>query len=167
MTALRQVQAQRPPAFPVVNLVDLTEIGTPLGFKCRIAALPGLAERIDVAATLVQLRDVLLMIDRDRSLELLRAVTLHGETRRFRITLDALEERRRFVARARAGLGGVSEGGRMLALYVDAPDGPTMVLFLLWLIPDFIPVQREPSLILTSLDAVAVDPILAMQEEAP
>ena len=164
MTALRQVQAQRPPAFPVVEFVELTELGAPLGFKCRIVVLPKLAEQIDVAGALVRLRDVLLMTERDRSLELLRAVVLRGEPRRLHITPNVLEEGRRFAARARAGLTGASEGGRMLALHVDGKQGSTMVLFLLWLTPDFVPVPREPSLILTALDAINVDPILAWQE---
>lgn len=167
MTALRQVQAQRPPAFPVVELLDLTELGTPLGFKCRVAMFPGLADRVDAASALAKLRDVLLMTDRDRSLEVFRAVTLRGEPRRFRITQDVVDEGRRFVVRARAGLGGVSDGGRMLALNVDGKQGATMVIFLLCLVPDFVPVLRGPSLILTSLDAIAVDPLLALQEEAP
>ena len=165
MTALRQVQAQRPPTFPVVELVDLTEIGRPLGFKCRVAMFPGLADRVDAATALAKFRDVLLMTDRDQSLELFRAVTLRGEPRRFRITQDALDEGRQFVVRARAGLNGVSDGGRMLALHIDGKQGATMVIFLLWLVPDFVHVLREPSLILTSLDAIAVDPILAAAEE--
>jgi hypothetical protein len=166
MTALRQVQAQRPPTFPVVELMDLTEIGTPLGFKCRIAMFPGLADRIDVATALAKLRDVLLMTDRDRSLELFRAVALRGEPRRFRITQDTLDEGRRFVMRARAGLSSVSDGGRMLTLNMEGKQGAMMVICLLWLVPDFVHVLREPSLILTSLDAIAVDPILAWEEEA-
>lgn len=165
MTALRQVQAPRPPAFPVVEFIDLTEIGTPLGFKCRVAMFPGLADQVDAASALAKLRDVLLMTDRDRSLELFRAVTLRGEPRRFRLTQDAFDEGRRFAVRARAGLSGVSEGGRMLALHIDGKQGLTMVIFVIWLVPDFVPVQREPSLILTSLGAIAVDPLLALQEE--
>src|SRR5512142_1555815 len=79
MTALRHVQAQRPPAFPVVELVDLTEIGAPLGFKCRIVMSPVLADQIDAAGALARLRDALLAPDREGSLELFRAVTLRGE----------------------------------------------------------------------------------------
>lgn len=116
MTALRQVQAQRPPAVPVMELVDLTELGAPLGFKCRIVMAPGLADQIDAAGALARLRDVLLATDRDGSFEVLRAVTLRGEPRRFRLTQGTFDEARQLVARARAGLGGVSKGGRMLAL---------------------------------------------------
>jgi hypothetical protein len=163
MTALRQVQAQRPPSVSVVELVDLTEVGAPLGFKCRIVMSPGLADQIDAAGALARLRDVLLATDRDRSLELLRAVALRGEPRRFRQAQGTFDDGRQLVARARAGLGGVSEGGRMLALQVDGKQGTTMVLFLLWLRPDFVSVQREPSLILTSIDGVYGNPILDWQ----
>jgi hypothetical protein len=167
MTALRQVQAQRQPAFPVVDLVDVTEIGAPLGFKCRVVVHPQLAEQLDVAGALVRLRDVLLMTMQDRSFELMRAVALRGEPRRFHITHDTLNEGRQFVVRARAGISGVSEGGRLMSLNIDSKQGPMMVVFLIWLMPDFIPVVREPSLILTSLDGIGVDPLLAWQEWAP
>jgi hypothetical protein len=163
MTALRQVQAQRPPAVPVVELVDLTEIGAPLGFKCRIAMAPGLADQIDVTGALVQLRDVLRATDRDGSFEVLRAVTLRGEPRRFRLTQATFDEARQLVVRARAGLGGVSKGGLMLALHVNGKQGATMVVFLLSLTPDFVPVLRDPLLILTSLTGVSVRPFLDWQ----
>lgn len=162
MTALRQVQmqAQRSPAIPVVEFVDLTEIATPLGFKCRIVMSPALADQIDAARALVRLRDVLIATDRDGALELLRTVTLRGEPRRCHLTSSTFDEARQFLARARAGLGGVSDGGRLLALQVDGKQGATMVVFFLWLTPDFLPVYREPSLILTSLDGRFAHPLL-------
>ena len=163
MTALRQVQSHRPPAVPVVELTDLTEIGAPLGLKCRILMLPGLADLIDATGALLRFRGVLLATTGDRSLELLRAVTLRGEPQRLHIRPGVLEEGRQFVARVRAGLSGVSEGGRMLALHVDGKQGPMMVLFLLSMTPDFVPVLRDPALILTSVDGIAADPLLAWQ----
>lgn len=131
MTALRQVQAQRPPAFPVVELVDLTEIGEPLGFKCRIVMSPDLADQIDTAGALARFRDLLLATDRDGSLEVFRAVTLRGEHRRFRPDQGTFGEARQFIMRARTGLGGVSEGGRILALQVNGKQGAMMMLFAL------------------------------------
>ncbi len=165
MTALRQVQAQKPPAFPVVELVDLTEIGAALGFKCRIVMAPNLTEEIDTTGALMRLRDVLLTRDRDGSLETFRAVVLRGERRQFRLTQGTFDDARELIQRARAGLGGVSEGGRLLAMHVDGKSGATMVLFTLWLLPDIMPMMREPSLILASLDGVpASDPILAWMD---
>ena len=164
MTALRQVLAQRPPAFDVVELTDLTEIGAPLGFKCRIVMAPDLQDQIDIAATLARFRDVLLTPDRDGALELFRAVTLRGERRQLHLTQTVFGDVRQFIARARAGLGGVSEGGYLMALQVDGKSGATMVLFTLWLLPEFVPVVREPSLILASLDGIPPDPLLAWMD---
>lgn len=166
MTALRQVQmqAQRPPGIPVVEFIELTEIAAPLGFKCRIVMSPVLADQIDAARALARLRDVLIATDRDGALELLRAVTLRGEPRRCHLTPIAFDEGRQFLARARAGLGGVSDGGRALALQVDGKQGATMVVFYLWLTPDFVPVYREPSLILASLDGRFAHPLLNWED---
>jgi len=164
MTALRHVQTQKPPAFPVVELVDLTEIGAALGFKCRIVMAPDLTGRIDTAGALVRLRDVLLASDRDGALETFRAVVLRGERRQFRLTQGTFDDVRELILRARAGLGGVSEGGRLLAMQVDGKSGSTMVLFTLWLVPDFVPVMREPSLILASLHGTPTHPLLAWMD---
>jgi hypothetical protein len=164
MTALRQVQAQKSPAFPVVELVDLTEIGAAIGFKCRIVMAPGLAEQIDAAGALARLRDVLLTRDRDGSLETFRAVVLRGERRQFSLTQGTFYDARELIQRARAGLGGVSEGGRLLAMQVDGKPGATMVLFTLWLVPDIVPAMREPSLILASLEGTPTHPLLAWMD---
>jgi hypothetical protein len=96
-------------------------------------------------------------------------VTLRGESRRCHLTPSTFDEARQFLARARAGLGGVSDGGRVLALQVDGKQGATMVLFYLWLTPDFVPVYREPSLILTSLDGGFAHPLLNLlnREDLP
>jgi hypothetical protein len=164
MTALRQVQmqAQRTPGIPVVEFVDLTEIAAPLGFKCRIVMSPVLADQIDAARALVRLRDVLIATDRDGTLELLRAVTLRGEPRRCHETQSTFNEGRQFLERARAGLGGVSDGGRLLALQVDGKQGATMVMFYLWLTPVSLPAYREPSLILGSIDGGFAHPLLTL-----
>jgi len=164
MTALRHVQAQKPPAFPVVELVDLTEVGAALGFKCRIVMAPGLTGQIDTASVLVRLRDVLLTRDRDGALETFRAVVLRGERRQFRLTQSTFDDARELILRARAGLGGVSEGGRLLAMHVDGKSGAIMVLFTLWIVPEFVPMTREPSLILASLEGTPTHPLLAWMD---
>jgi hypothetical protein len=164
MTALRHVQAQKPPAFPVVELVDLTEVGAALGFKCRIVMAPGLTGQIDTASALVRLRDVLLTRDRDGALETFRAVVLRGERRQFRLTQSTFDDARELILRARAGLGGVSEGGRLLAMHVDGKSGAIMVLFTLWIVPEFVPMTREPSLILASLEGTPTHPLLAWMD---
>jgi hypothetical protein len=184
MTALRHVQEDRPGAIPTIELADLTELGAPLGFKCRLAMFPRLAERVDAAAMLVRLRDALLMTEGDRSLTLMRRVVLGGgRARMLGGTAAALEEARRFVDRAKAGVGGVSESGRMLALQVatrpgrgaaseiDAGQGAgasvEMVLFVLQLLPPFVPVFRDPTLVITPIGELTVDPLFALLEAAP
>jgi hypothetical protein len=164
MTALRQVQAQKPPAFPVVELVDLTEIGAALGFKCRVVMAPNLTDQIDTVGALVRLRDVLLASDRNGALETFRAVVLRGERRQFRLTPGTFDDALELIQGARAGLGGVSEGGRLLAMHVDGKQGATMVLFTLWLMPDIVPMMREPSLILASLQGTPAHPLLAWMD---
>ena len=167
MTALRHVQEDRPTAIPTIELVDLTEVGAPMGFKCRIVMYPKLVERVDGAATLERLRDALLVTEGDRALALMRAVTLLGERARMPSSMAALEEGQRFVNRARAGIGGPSESGRMLALHVEVRRGAEMLLFLLQVTPTFAFVHRTPTLVITSLDGVTVDPLLAWVGEAP
>jgi hypothetical protein len=167
MTALRHVQAQRPAAIPMIELIDLTERGAALGLACRIAMFPRLAERVDAGALLGHLRDALLATEGDRALALMRGVVLRGERARMPVTGAAFDEARRFVARAKAGIGGVSERGRMLAMQAPGRPDPQMVLFLLQLTPDFVPVHRDPTLVITSVDGLTVDPLLGVAEEAP
>jgi len=171
MTALRHVQAQRSSPIPTVELIDLTEIGARLGLKCRIAMFPALADRVDAAALLGHLRDALLSTEGDRALALMRRVVLRGARPRVPMAMAQLEEARQFVERARAGIGGVSEGGRMLALQLPrgarSGDGELpLLLFMLQLAPDFVPVYRDPTLVITSVDGVTmVNPLLAWLEE--
>jgi hypothetical protein len=167
MTALRQVQEERPTAIPTIELVDLTEVGAPMGFKCRIAMFPKLVDLVDGAATLERLRDALLVTEGDRALALMRGVVLLGERVRMPSPMAALEEGQRFVTRARAGIGGPSESGRMLALQVEGRRGSELLLFLLQLTPTLAFVHREPTLVITSLDGVTVDPLLAWVGESP
>ncbi len=171
MTALRHVQAQRPTAIPLIELIDLTELGRALGLGCRIAMSPRLADRVDSAAMLARLRDALLATEGDRALALMRAVVLRGERARMPMTAAALDEARRFVARARGGIGGVSEGGRMLAMPIESRrtggGASPMLLFLLQLTPDIVPVHRDPTLVITTADGLTADPLLGWLEEAP
>ena len=152
MTALRHVQAQRPEpvaerrAIPVVELIDVSEIAAPLGYKLRVTVAPSVVDRIDVAATLTRFRDMLLSTTRDRQLDLMRDVVLRGEQPAARLRADWLDDLRRFLDRARAGLGGLSDSGRWLAMAVDGKTGPMMVMFHLVLRVDFLHIQRGPTL---------------------
>jgi hypothetical protein len=133
VTALRQVQAQKQPTIAVVELVDLTEIGAPLGYKRRIWCTPTLLAQLDAVATLTRFRDLLLATGRDRNFDLMRDVALRGLTPQAPRARMANTEMVDFLARARAGLGGVSGSGRMVAVNVDAKGASRMVIFALTL----------------------------------
>jgi hypothetical protein len=150
MTALRNVLGQRSGsnAVPVIELVDITEVGTPLGIKCAIKMVPALTERIDAAAMLTQLRDALITTAKDPQLALIRSVVLAGE--RPSVQPEVIDPRP-FFARVRAGIGGVSESGRMLAMSVAGRRGAEMVLFWLWMTPVKY-VERAPFGVITTPD---------------
>jgi hypothetical protein len=152
MTALRHVLSQRPQsnAVPVLEMVDISEIGAPLGMKCAIKMVPALAGQVDLAAMLIQLRDALISTANDAQLWLMRAVVLAGEHPR--LPLEPTDPRP-FLTRVRAGIGGVSETGRMLALPINGRSGAVMVIFWLWLMPvTFTYINRPPYLIVTTID---------------
>jgi len=157
--ALYQVQAQREPAFPVVELADVSAAGEPLGLRCRVAMFPALLAKLAPARALERLRDVLLATEGDPATALLRAAVLRGEHATFRLSLSALDEDRRFLARVGSGLGGVSHSGRVVALSIDGE----MVLFLLWPTPTIAGASRPPLLIVTTVGATTYYPVLGWE----
>jgi hypothetical protein len=80
---------------------------------------------------------------------------MHGEAPMARP--HGMDAGRRFLARVRAGIGGISEHGRLLALMVDGRHGPEMIVFMLWLAPVNY-VHYRPSLVLTSADGTIDGP---------
>src|SRR5882762_824750 len=120
------------PGVPVVELEDLTAEAARLGLKCRVHIFPELARRIDVRATLERLRSTLLATEGDPAMQPLRSVMLAGDAPPMPARPGALgmEKLRRFLGRAQAGIGGVSESGRLLALPVAGRRGLEMVLCL-------------------------------------
>jgi hypothetical protein len=155
MTALRHVLDQRPSAVPVVEMIELSEVATAMGFQCRVRMAPALAERIDAVGALRRLRDALITTEPDPAFDLMRRVVLHGESPVLRP--HGLDAGRRFLARVHAGIGGISEHGRMLALMVDGRRGPEMIVFMLWLAPVQY-VQYRPSLVLATTDGTLDGP---------
>ena len=155
MTALRHVLDQRPNAVPVVEMIELSEVAEAMGLRCRVRMAPALADRIDAVGALRRLRAALVATERDPAFDLMRRVVLHGESPVPRpLGLDA---GRRFLARVRARIGGISEHGRLLALMVDGRRGPEMVVFMLWLSPvAYVPYR--PSLILATADGTVDGP---------
>ena len=159
-TALRRVEAQRPGRFPVVELIDITQEAEALGLRCNFLIFPALSERIDPRRALARLRAALVGAEDDAALEKLRAVALLGERQRWEGN-TVVEEGKRFLARARAGVGGVSQSGRLLALPVESKEGLEIIVFLVWWESESS--TRVPTMILTGMDGVSVDPILGMK----
>jgi hypothetical protein len=156
MTALRQVLDQRPNAVPVIEMIELTEVGEAMAIRCRVRMSPALADRIDAVGALRRLRAALVATERDPAFDLMRRVVLYGESPVLRPSID-VDAGRRFIARVRAGIGGISEHGRLLALLVDGRRGPEMVVFMLWLSPvGYVPYR--PSLILATAEGTVDGP---------
>jgi hypothetical protein len=148
VTALCQVQAGRPAPISVVELLDATQLGARVGWRCRVAVFPTLALRVAPARLVGELARILAATAGDPALELMRAVVLQGEPRTAPAASGDLEDLLAFLRRARAGIGGVSAGGRFLAATVDGQA----VLFRLSLIPDFAAVTRAPALVIGGLE---------------
>src|ERR1043166_7333389 len=152
MAALHQVRDQRPSAVPVVELVDVTEVAAALGIKCVVRVEPRLAERIDAAAVLRQLCNALLATTGNPAFELMRSAVLRGDWPPYR---QEYYETWRFMDRLRAGIGGISEGGTLLALTVDSSRATEMVVFRLepGTIPNMPFIRRPPALYLTDANS--------------
>ena len=105
------------PPMEVVEPIDLTEAAQRLGFKCRVKIFPTLAAAIETTEAMTRLRDALLATEDDPATWQFRASVFRGELPpKYRWGAAQLEDMRRFVERARAGIGGVSPSGTMLAL---------------------------------------------------
>jgi len=157
-TALRHVLDQRAaPAsvpVPVLEFIDISEVGAALGLQCRVKLAPTLADRVDAAAALRKLLAALAVTLHDPAFNLMRAVLLAGANPPGRPL--QLVPARRFRDRVRSGIGGISEHGQLLALTVDGRRGAELVVFALWL--STLPyVQKPPWLCVTSADGTLGD----------
>lgn len=166
-TALAQVKRKNAPsAIPVAEMADLGTEAERLGLKCRVVMPPDLPQPCGVAAV-EKLRDALHATQDDPATRHFRAVALAGEKRRAEMgsLLELIAEGRRFMARARAGIGGVSDGGSMLALAVPVKGGVETVVCVLWMMN--VPVEppaigplfggpwgRDPMIILTTAGGI-------------
>lgn len=102
--------------------MDLTELARELGYRCNVSMFPDLADKLDPRAALVRLREVLVATEDDPKTELLRGAVLQGALTRHprRAWIDDVQQSIRFLNRVRAGIGGISDGGTMIALHVGA-----------------------------------------------
>lgn len=162
MTARRHVLAQaasaapREPAIPVVEMISVTDEAARLGLKCRAVITSTLVSQVAPVAVLERVRDALLATPDDPGTRVLRAAVLDGEPPQIgtRVLPAWLDETRRFLARAHAGIGGVSENGNMLALPVEARDGSLlMVIAHIGFRPAWRPEPPQPRLVLTTIDS--------------
>lgn len=168
VTALRHVLDQRPGAFPVVEMTDISEHALTLGIRPRLLMAPELVGTIDPVSLALQLRNALLATASDPELGVMRDAVLGGqlpplfEPRGPRAQIAVTAGDRQFVSRVRAGIGGISESGRMLALSIVGHQTSQLVVFLLWQIPP-IHVVRPPSLLAMSATNLGGHPLLAWE----
>ncbi|HEX3764100.1 MAG TPA: FHA domain-containing protein [Kofleriaceae bacterium] len=121
--------AGAPARFPVVEVVDVTEEARRLGFLCQVGMFPSLIARVEPTDVLRRLRELLLETAGDPEMELLFQVAMSGVAPRWPLRRPgSIESVRRFVRRALAGMGGVSEGGNSLAFHIAGAGGVVPVL---------------------------------------
>jgi hypothetical protein len=156
-TARMQVESRRPGAVPVVETVDVGEAARALGLRCHVVIASTLLDLLDAELVLGRIRDALIGTDSDPATELMRAVALRGEhplgVRRHALMAGRLRDwndgdLRRFLTRARAGIGGVSERHHVLALTIR--DVAVLCWLTTW--PVNGPDDRTPALFLTTFE---------------
>jgi hypothetical protein len=114
----------------VLDFEQATEVAGKLGLNCTVAIARPLLAEIGARALLERLRDVLKTTGEDPAFELFRAVALRGEhATGARESRELHESITAFAARVRAGVGGISDTGTMLALSVASPRGATTVVY--------------------------------------
>lgn len=137
-------------AVPVVELIDVTDQARRVGLMCRVTMFPSLAERVDPARVLRQLRDLLVETADDPQMLLLAQLGLagHAPSLPTRPT-TSFEGVRTFLRRALSGLGGVSEDGSMFAFHVAGQGGIVPVQCALY--------WHGPGLMLSAIDHLVGD----------
>jgi hypothetical protein len=138
--ALTKVLAQapdRPEDDLVVELTDLSPQAARLGWKCHVAAWPDLAERADLTVVLDHLHGALRALGDDAVISVMRAAVLEGihPPSAHGSPADLMTEARQFATRVRAGIGGPSTRGTMLAFQAPARHGHELVVCRLRLLP--------------------------------
>jgi hypothetical protein len=175
MTALRHVTAQREPvdefttlrrlepapSIPYIELIDLDELAKTFAIRCRVSMYPSLVHDIDPREALAALCLLLGRTRDDRAFDVFRDVVIAGEKPRIRLEAD-VDAALQFAARVRAGFGGISRSGRGLAHHVDGKRGKQLLLFTLQLSPDFLPIVREPTLVIGSVgDTIGIESLIS------
>ena len=142
-----------PDAIRVVELHDVTPTAKDLGFACSVSIAQPLLDEVAPEPALRRLHEVVLTTTNDPSMELFRAV-MRGERpakpHSPPVSQDAVT---RFTSHVRAGVGGVSEGGTMVAFHVEGSRGPVMMVCQLGF--GIVRPGQSPSITLTTADAAS------------
>ncbi len=130
-----------------IEALELTDLARELGCRCAVSMLPDLAQKVDPRAAVSRLREVLLATAEDPKLQLFRAVVLYGTPLKQprRAGFEDVQPAIRFLDRVRAGIGGISDGGTMLALHIGAVPMVCTVLQ-----TSLAQTDREPRVVMTS-----------------
>lgn len=161
VTARRQVLAQRedaPGSIDVDEAIDVTDVAAGLGLKCRVLIYERLARDVDAVRVLAVLRDVLEATQDDPAMDIMRGLVAGKVAKAPRRPFRDRE----FLLRVRAGLTGVSDDGRVLALHVEGRTGMVTVLCATWRqTATLLLIRHEDTIIdvLSRLGTVAVLPI--------
>lgn len=135
----------------VVEFDDYTDAGAALGFRCTIAIARALVAIAEPQVLLARLRDLLVSIESDVALDAFRSLALHGVRVQPTIPTDWRKSMSAFAARCRAGLGGVSESGTILAVPVSAPTGSVLMIGQLGF--GIVQPDRRPDIVLTTVES--------------
>lgn len=150
-TAREHVLAAKP-SIDVIDVLDMTADAAAIGLTCPVSIWPKLAERAEPRLVLARLRDALLATVGDPKLAVWHGVALRGERPVGASWTPDIVGARRFVDRALAGIGGISDDRRMIALHVQGREGVVAVLAVLVLYPAAL-VARAPQIMLNLAEA--------------
>jgi FHA domain-containing protein len=129
---------------PYVELVDVSAEAEGVGFRCRVMVTPQLADGVMAAALLERLHHILHATPGDPTTKVMRAAALEGVQPKRSERLTTLEPLRRFLQRARVGLGGLSDDGMHLAFQVAGTDHASLVSVLCTVMP-----AKGPTLVMS------------------
>jgi len=115
------VAEKKSPPFAVDEMIDISHVGAELGFRCVTIVTKTLTDRVEAVRVMRRMRTILDGTTEDPGMERFRSVVLRGERALFESEPRAswFENARRFLQRARSGVGGLTESGDMLAFVVD------------------------------------------------
>jgi hypothetical protein len=144
---------------PVIELVDVSGEACRCNILCRVTMFPALLARVDATVVLTRLRDLLVATAEDPQMAVFCQVALTGRGPKLPprlVTQPSFDALQRFLRRARAGLGGVSDDGMTLAFHVAGPDGLIAIQCALYWPPR--PEEAQgPSLMLLGIDDMMLD----------